>query len=124
MSEHKITAGAKPSKEEEQRERRASVRYPCNLQPSWRELGSNRGFSRIGKVHDISAAGIGLVVERLIKPGTVLVVHLQTIDQRLTRPLPMRVMHATAQPEGTWLVGCEFVRKLSNEDLQSLLRRS
>jgi hypothetical protein len=30
-------------------------------------------------------------------------------------------MHATPQPEGDWLVGCQFVRRLSEEDMQALL---
>jgi hypothetical protein len=32
----------------------------------------------------------------------------------------VRVMHATQQPGG-WLIGCAFVRRLSEEDLQTLL---
>jgi hypothetical protein len=103
-------------------DRRAAVRYPCNLEPTWRVLGGLSGECRLGSVHNLSATGVGLVLQSRVKPGTVLLLKFQHSDQRLSRPLPVRVMHATALPDGGWLTGCAFVRRLSNEELAAFVQ--
>jgi hypothetical protein len=102
-------------------DRRRAERYPCGLQPFWRVEGQEQVESPPARVENISTTGIGLRVKEQIKAGTVLVIKLQSADHRLSRPLPARVMHATQQPEGDWLVGCQFVRRLGEEDMQALL---
>jgi hypothetical protein len=102
-------------------ERRGAERFPCSLQPFWSVVGEEQAESPSASVRDVSATGIGLIVGHPIKPGTVLVLRLQTRDQRLSRPLPARVMHSTARPDGDWLVGCQFVRRLTDEDMWALL---
>ena len=101
-------------------ERRRAERYPCDLQPSWRVLGRPSGESWSGLVHDISMTGISLRVPCWMKPGTVLMVRMHGSTEKLSRPMPMRVMHATAQPDGEWVIGGMFVRPLTDEDLRHL----
>jgi hypothetical protein len=105
-------------------ERRGAERYPCDLQPSWRVLGRASGESRSGLVHDISMTGISLRMRCWMKPGTVLMVRLHGSTEKLSRPMPMRIMHATAQPDGDWLVGGMFVRPLTEEDLRHILHEN
>lgn len=102
-------------------ERRGANRYPCDLQPSWRILGKPSGESWGASVHDISATGISLRVRCWIKPGTVLMVRLHGKGERYSRPLPMRVMHATQHAEGEWIVGGMFVRPLTDDEFRQLL---
>jgi len=102
-------------------DRRDAERHPCTLQPFWHIAGANQVDAARATIRDVSATGIGLRVQQSVKPGTVLVITLQTQDQRFSRPLPVRVMHATRQAEGDWLVGCRFVRVLSVHDLRALL---
>jgi hypothetical protein len=102
-------------------DRRREERYACALQPFWRVAGEEGAESLPAGVRDISASGIGLLLAEPLKPGTVLVISLQASAGRLSRPLPVRVMHATAQPEGGWLVGCQFVRRLTAQDMAALL---
>jgi hypothetical protein len=102
-------------------ERRGRERYPCDLEPSWRILGKPSGESWGARVHDLSATGLSLRIRCWIKPGTVLVVRLHGRGQRLSRPLPLRVMHATAQEDGEWLVGGVFVRPLHEEELRQMV---
>jgi hypothetical protein len=102
-------------------ERRRAERYPCSLQPFWRVEGQEQAESPPARVENVSTSGIGLRVGEPLKVGIVLVLKLQTADRRLSRPLPARVMHSTRQPGGDWLVGCQFVRKLSDEDMHALL---
>jgi hypothetical protein len=77
----------------------------------------------VAQITDISATGIGLLLNSSIKPGTVLVITLQGANQKLSRPIPVRVMHATRQDEKTWRLGCSFIRKVSEDDLHALLDR-
>jgi hypothetical protein len=102
-------------------DRRGADRYECGGQPFWRVVGAGTVDPSPGRVRDVSTTGIGLYVQQPLKPGTVFVLTLQT-SHRLSRPLPVRVMHSTRQPDGDWLVGCQFVRRLSEQDLQALLR--
>jgi hypothetical protein len=102
-------------------ERRGAPRHSCDVPASWREWGTRGSSSWVARIHNISATGIGLTTTYRVKPGSVLVIHLQDKNHNLSRPLPVRVMHATQQADGTWLLGCAFVRRVSEEDLQSLL---
>jgi PilZ domain len=102
-------------------DRRDAERHPCNLQPIWRIEGTNQIDANTAAIRDISATGIGFRIQQSIKSGTVLILTLQSHDQRFRRPLPARVMHVTPQAEGDWLVGCRFVRALSAQELRILL---
>src|SRR5262249_44077687 len=84
-------------------DRRGAERYPCNLQPFWRIVSEPPAAAPPARVRDVSATGIGLLLPQPLKPGAVLVLTLQTRDQQLSRPLPVRVMHATRQADGGWL---------------------
>jgi hypothetical protein len=72
-------------------------------------------------VRDISMTGLALVLREPLRPGSVLVVSLQNEHKRLARLLPVRVMHATQAAADEWVVGCQFVRRLSVPELQALL---
>jgi hypothetical protein len=111
---------ASPADVDEGEDRRVAHRFSCNMQTTGHILGPRGGNSWVATITNISATGIGLVHRCRVKPGTVLVIKLQGKSQKLSRPLPVRVMHATAQENDEWLLGCAFVRKISEEDLQSL----
>src|SRR4051794_12417683 len=113
VTEQRSPFGPEPSDPPATAERRRAERYPCALQPSWQPLGARTGDSPTATVRNISATGISMALHCWVKPGTVLLIKLQGADLRLSRPLPVRVMHATAQPDGTCLVGGTFVRALS-----------
>jgi len=125
MSAHNGPLEAGAGKEPSVDDRRAATRYPLSLQTTGHVLGGPRGHVPwVAHISDISATGIGLVFNSRIKPGTVLVITLQGANQKLSRPIPVRVMHATAQDDKTWRLGCAFVRKVNEEDLQGLLNRA
>ena len=102
-------------------DRRGASRHGCDLQPSWRILGKASGESWAASLHNISATGISLRVRCWIKPGTVVVVRLHGKGERYSRPLPMRVMHATPHGDGEWIVGGMLVRPLQDEELRQIL---
>jgi len=121
MPELNQRAEANGMAEQEGADRRGADRFPCDLKPSWRVLGQPSGESWGASVHDISTTGISLRVRCWIKPGTVLVVRLHGKGERYSRPLPMRVMHATSNGDGEWIVGGIFVRPLHDEDIRSIV---
>ena len=102
-------------------DRRGAERYLRTLQPFLHIKGASWVESTKATIRDISTTGIGFRIQQPVKPGTVLIITLQSLDQRFHRPLPARVMHTTLQAEGDWLVGCRFVRALSANDLRLLL---
>jgi c-di-GMP-binding flagellar brake protein YcgR len=100
-------------------DRRAFQRYAADLEVSCRPLGALRADSWPARLKDISAGGIGLVVERRFEPGTMLAVDLVSTGSGSPRTLLSRVRHVTAQPEGEWLLGVALLREMSEEELKN-----
>jgi hypothetical protein len=102
------------------------VRYSSNLETICEPISSlstDEGVSGWpARVHDISAGGVGLSMLRRFEPGTVLLIELAADNERQSYAAPVRVVHATADGEGRWILGCKFTRKLDEEDLQALVR--
>jgi len=101
-------------------ERRAWVRYSCDLDTACRPLGGARGLQWPGEVRNLSAGGIALRLERRFEPGTVLAMDVQGRDESILRTLFARVMHVMLQNDDSWLLGCAFTNPLSEEDLKAL----
>lgn len=102
-------------------DRRALVRYPCIQETSCHFIVSSRYESQWARVHDVSTGGVGLAMERQIEPETLLLVELRTERGRYARGVLARVVHATPQADGTWFIGCSFVHRLSDTELEALL---
>jgi hypothetical protein len=101
-------------------ERRAWIRYPCNLETASVSPAAETKKHEPATVRDISAAGIGLLLNRRIRPGTVLEVELPIPAKGFSRPIQARVMHASVHSGGGWLVGCTFARPLTEDELRAL----
>jgi hypothetical protein len=54
-----------------------------------------------------------------VKPGSILILEKLWGGRRPHRTLTMRVAHVSPDPAGGWFVGCEFVRPLTDEDLEA-----
>ena len=102
-------------------ERRAAERHECNVQTEGYQLGSHSNMTWVATVTNVSATGVALVLRHRVKTGRVLVIKFQSGNRNLSRPIPVRVMHVQPHADGAWLHGCAFVRKVREEDLQSLL---
>jgi hypothetical protein len=68
----------------------------------------------------ISVHGLALCLNREIEPGTVVSVQLLTPAGWSADALAARVVHATAQADGSWLVGCAWVHPPSADELRDL----
>ena len=102
-------------------ERREAERFPCDVRPFWGEWGTGR-CAATAQVRDVSTTGIGLLMPCWIRPGQVLVIKLCGAVRGLNRPLLVRVIHSTRQPDGHWLCGGTFVRRLTEVELRRLLQ--
>jgi hypothetical protein len=61
-------------------------------------------------------------MNRRFEPGTTLIVELSAKPKGILRPLPVRVIHATLEKKGHWLIGCSFASPLSADQLQAFLQ--
>jgi hypothetical protein len=107
-------------------DRRASVRYPCSedgfgLDNSCRPIGTECKEAWAASIRDLSTGGIGLVVNRRFEPGALLVVELQDTEQTTTRTLLVRVVRAMKEDKTAWLLGCEFIYKMTEAELLALM---
>jgi hypothetical protein len=98
------------------------TRYPCNVETAFYSGDTVPGERRSGRILDISAGGVGLVLRCKFSAGTLLHFELPQ-DTNLANPkILVRVVRVMPQGEGNWSLGCEFVDQLSQEQLRELLR--
>ena len=101
-------------------ERRVAVRHVSGQEAVSRPLDLQDTLSWGAQVRDVSLGGIALIVCYPFKPGTYLAIEIQGVPTA-ARPLLARVIHAEDQADGTWAVGCEFVKPLTPSDVKPLL---
>jgi hypothetical protein len=102
-------------------ERRAWVRYPCDVEGSCQALMAARGLQWVAKVRNLSRGGMALTLRRRFEMGTLLAIEVQGRSAKSPSTLMGRVAHVTAMSDGTWLLGCAFSSELSEQELQALL---
>lgn len=89
-------------------ERRVAVRHSCAMKSLCQTNAARpEDFWWWGKIRDISTTGIGVLIRRRFEPGTQLVIEPLT-KQESFQPLQVRVIRATKQARGGWLLGCAF----------------
>lgn len=99
-------------------EQRDSNRYPCDQEAVTQALDAPATVSWGATVKNISAGGMGVVLCFPFKPGTHLAIAIQTVEVR--RTLLVRVVHVLDQADGTWFLGCEFVRQLQDDEVEEI----
>jgi hypothetical protein len=102
-------------------DRRACVRYPCNLDSSCQPLAARRDMQWGGKVLNISRDGLALFLGRRFEVGTILAIELQGVSGYSSGTLLARVAHLHPTEYGQWFVGCAFINPLEEDDLRALL---
>jgi hypothetical protein len=107
-----------------QMERRAWVRYGTDQAALCRTVSTAKDVGWPGRVRDISAGGIGLLLRHRFRVGTPLLIELHTGKEGPPRLVAVRVVHTTPVPgEGgpCWLIGCAFRTLLDRNDLDGFL---
>lgn len=101
-------------------ERRAAERCGCALEATSHTLDGAETISWGAVVRDLSTDGIGLSLCFPFPPGTYLTVELHDHNGE-RRALLARVLHVHDQADGSWHLGCELARPLSEAELDRIL---
>jgi len=102
-------------------DRRAAVRYSCELGSLCQEVKDTVEEQWPARIKDISTTGIAVIVNRSFRPGTQLGIELQSEDESIRYTLMTQIVRTDEQGSDFWLLGCEFARPLSEDEVQRLL---
>jgi hypothetical protein len=118
MPEQNFSTDVKPPAKRVGVERRAWVRYSLRKLTLCHAIAA-QPYDRWWRatVHDVSISGIGLSCSSQIPPGTLLAIELEGVP----RLMLARVVHAGLRAEDTWMLGCEFLQILSDEELDAIV---
>jgi hypothetical protein len=100
-------------------ERRAVIRYLCDREVVYSPVLTGERLR--ARMRNVSVDGIGLLLDDPLDPDTDLSIELQTLDPGIPLILFARVVHATMQADGSWIVGCKFLTRPTEEHLLALL---
>jgi hypothetical protein len=121
MSERTTRHPSGSRKEPSGSERRAWVRYECESDVAFQPLVDRKaGTWHAARVRNISAKGMGVVLEVPIQRGAILSVKLEGTAKRFSQPLLVRVVRVAARSGGIWHVGCTFAIPLGEQELRGL----
>jgi hypothetical protein len=72
-------------------------------------------------IRDVSFGGLSLHLDRRFEPGAGLSIVLPGREGGAPSTVLARVVHVHPQPDGSWVLGCSFVSRLSEEELGALV---
>jgi len=101
--------------------RRENARYGSTGEKPECPVRDEEGKEHQASVLDISAGGVGLLMERRLAIGTFLSIVLPTRHEAGSHKFTVRVQKCEEGPLGKWRVGCAFAHPLSDSDLLLLL---
>ncbi len=102
-------------------DRRVAVRHDASPETACQAVAPSWGVVYAAWVRDLSASGIGLIVECLLEAGTWLTVELDNAGPGASLRLRARVIHAMEMPNEHWLHGCAFERELTDDELHAFV---
>ena len=96
-------------------------RFRCDMTATCQAVATPGSAAFTAKVLNISASGVGLLVEQEVSNGTLLSVELKAGHGDFQRTMLACVVHVTVQADDVWALGCNFIRSLSEADLKALV---
>ncbi|GIW81856.1 MAG: hypothetical protein KatS3mg105_3663 [Gemmatales bacterium] len=105
------------------RERRAWVRYHSTPEtPDVAITEEDDIITWKARIRDISRGGVGLVVNAEFIKDAVVEIELPNTDNEVMLVQLARVVRCLPLDDGvTWIVACEFLEELTEEELRSVL---
>lgn len=105
------------------RDRRASVRFHCDLMASEYYDGGAEQVVCTGRVLNLSDGGLHLVLPRRAEPGSD--IHLRILPEatEVVMKFTVEVLSVFPLPDSQWAMACRFREPLSNDEMKALLRR-
>lgn len=101
-----------PDQDRREIERQPGADYPISF------IASN-GEMILTQRKNMSVDGLGVVCDRYFAPGTTIKICLPSVPENAARFLSAEVRHATAQPDGRWVLGCSFGQLLTDDEPSS-----
>jgi hypothetical protein len=101
-------------------ERRKHIRYPASRSTCC-YLATGAEILFPDHLTDVSAGGVGLVVDRSLPPGTIAHLDLYNISRDFPFQIPIRVVYTLNREDSSFALGCVFNRELNNSELWGLL---
>lgn len=101
--------------------RRGSVRYQCAPATVGKVFsGPREEYQRIW-VLDLSKGGAGILLGRPLVSGQEIFIQISSPSNNQKLEFGARVAHVTEKVTGEWIVGLEFLRPLTDDELDALL---
>jgi hypothetical protein len=101
---------------------RAWVRFPCNIETVCRTVETVPGEQMPGRVVNVSAGGVGLLLPCQFETRTLLSLNLPGPRGQQPQRVLIRAVQARPHTQGNWYLGCEFVDRLEDEEIAVLIR--
>ena len=98
---------------------RATVRYRCAPATAGKLYFAQDQEQQRAWIMNLSKTGVGLLLPRPLAAGIYLVIRMRGPHGAVE--LPAHVVHSTLQTQSEWLIGCELIQPLHDEDLDTLL---
>jgi hypothetical protein len=102
-------------------DQRTWVRYDSTLRACYQPIGQAEGPHAEAQVLNISASGIGLLMREPSVAGTLINLELLDRNGQSLRTILACIVHTTSRANGEYAAGCNFIRELSEQELQALL---
>lgn len=96
-------------------------RFESRLHAQYQVVGDAESRPITARVLNISASGIGLQVCEPLEAGCLINLDLYDSDGQPVRSILACIVHTTTRANGERAIGCNFIRELAEEDLQSLI---
>ena len=100
-------------------EKRRAVRYPCDREVRCVSEGIQEPLT--GRLRNLSASGLGLVVASRIEPGEALLIEVEDPLEVDPRIIAVTVVHARPMPIHGWFLGCALALELADGDLRTIV---
>jgi len=102
-------------------ERRSAVRRQPTLGTVCRLEGTDDGKSGVGLVWNISTTGVSMLFNARLDRGATVKSVLATTNDGFTLPVTLRVAHVAKLQTGDYLIGGQFDRALSADEMRHFL---
>jgi c-di-GMP-binding flagellar brake protein YcgR len=101
-------------------DKRGWVRFPCQTQVFVQKVRAREKPPQATELVDISANGLGVRTAHTARVGELLTVEFRGQDDRVLLSTLASVVRVTDRVDGQHLLGCNFIRELSEEELNTL----
>lgn len=101
-------------------EQNGAERFPCEVPTTCQPPSAYTKDPWPATIRDITNGGLRLTLNRRFERGSGLAIELPT-ESGTTSTVLARVVHVRAFAEGGWLLGCDFISELSDEEVQLVL---